>query len=269
MSETTASSKGKGRGWFGEEERKRHSVPKDRCDARVAARGHALGTDLQAVSIAKGLDCTIQARPLQASAKLFGASLLWESEVEVSKFVEACQRFCEVLALMGSWTAPMAAEVHRNIELIRAASSSGFGPSLQELLQSEVAQDTYKQRSALAYPSAATGILSSWRCLALWSSTLRGCALAGQPVPKDALKRSMEAAYETHFKPDNGCVTRNAFTVDTSLMPDWEDTSAKLATSAEQLRADIGTWVAVMDEMLPRIEASLAGLDLVDARATW
>mmetsp|Transcript_125529 Transcript_125529/g.313629 ORF Transcript_125529/g.313629 Transcript_125529/m.313629 type:complete len:494 (-) Transcript_125529:153-1634(-) len=211
-------------------------------------------------------------RPFKVSAGQFGKTFLWETELDITKYMEACRGFCQVLAVMGAWTTPMINEVHSTTGKIEQAVQAGMGPSLREVLRSEVVAGIHEEGALLADPSAAMGILWSYRGLLLWAETFKGCITEGrgeEEFPRGILKQSMDRAYEEVLQPYNGFVMRKAYAAGTALIPELNDIWHKLAPSKDKFYQDVGEWLGILSTMLPLIKAALSELDLMDTRKTW
>ena len=94
--------------------------------------------------------------------------------------------------------------------------------------------------------------------------------MRAQPPPPDgtvlSLKTTIDGAYRHTLLPFHGWVTEQAFQVAVAAAPEWEEVRPYFAPSDAAFAEDVAAFVKASQNMLRRIDAALARLDLVDTR---
>jgi len=210
-------------------------------------------------------------RPFRAAKTYFEACLLGDDDVELHKYLEAISAFAGVLALMGSWTAPLAREGYKNGDMINSRIDQAPA-SCRAMLQKEVDEEIHGPGGMLSEPSGATGILWTYRGLSLWLELWRRAAIPsmweGAP-PTDLLKASFNHAYCKTTKRYHGNLMETGVSVATMLIPSWERVWPNFAASPAELEQDVREWCEVMDILMSRFEAMISEFDMDDVRKTY
>jgi hypothetical protein len=142
------------------------------------------------------------AGPFQSNAKQFKSCLISGKDVDLDRFCEATQAYCELLDKFGRFSGPSIANVRLCMAKIEAAQQDLARHatyrqrralrSMRGLLQAELALDQpiHKPGAILGDPSGAIGLLWVRRGLHVWVETFEQQIQVRRPCPVSARARA-------------------------------------------------------------------------------
>lgn len=205
--------------------------------------------------------------PLEHSRNQFRACLMGPDDVNVEKFMNACQTYAETLKILGGFAGPMIREVNNQMKKICQTyqKDPDKHKSMKALLQAEVDAGRHKEGAILDDPSSAMGLIWARRALVFWVH-LYEQVLKVENGEQPDLKKCAQVAYEASLKPFNGFVSRRSFSsMVIGRFPEWKKMRARLAPR-QRMQADLSNWVTEVKALVYRMETIQKEAGLEDRR---